>query len=33
MIDFREVYSELEKKWLKPDNKVVQEKPLNFLRS
>jgi uncharacterized protein (DUF1501 family) len=33
MIDFREVYSELEKKWLKSDNKVVQEKPLNFLRS
>ena len=33
MIDFREVYSEIEKKWLKSDNKVVQEKPLNFLRS
>lgn len=33
MIDFREVYAELEKRWFKPDNKVVQEKPLNFLRS
>ena len=32
-IDFREVYAELEKKWLKPDNKVIQEKPLSFLRN
>jgi len=32
MIDFREVYAELEKNWLKFDNKVIKEKPLSFLK-
>jgi uncharacterized protein (DUF1501 family) len=30
-IDFREVYAELEKNWLKPDNKIIQAQPLSFL--